>query len=167
MFVTHLKDEPGRLAALHLYGVLDTKPDPAFDHITRALRAMLLAPIATVSLVDEDRQWFLSRPGLDETEMPRDLSICHYTIQKTQPLVISDTRLDSRFRHWPIVVGPPFIISYVGVPLRTPEGYNIGALCVMDRVRRVFEPSQIDIVTSFAALVIDALELRLPGRTLA
>jgi GAF domain-containing protein len=167
MLATHLRDEPGRLAALRSYGVLDTEPDPAFDHVTFVLRAMLQAPIATVTLVDEDRQWFLSRRGLVETEMPRDVSICHYTIQGTEPLVISDTRLDARFRHWPIVAGPPFITSYIGVPLRTHEGYNIGALCVMDRVRRVFEPSQIEIVTGFAARVIDELETRRAGRAVA
>jgi diguanylate cyclase (GGDEF)-like protein len=155
-----LTDEAGRLAALLRYEVLDTPAEPAFDKITSLVKTIFNVPIAAVSLIDAHRQWFKSALGLNGSETPRDVSFCTHTIKTRAPMVIENAALDPRFAANPFVVGEPFIASYLGVPLTTPDGYNIGALCGIDRVPRRFDDVQIEIMQSFAALVIDELELR-------
>lgn len=155
-----LNDEPARLAALHRYQVLDTPPEEPFDKLTSLVRSILKVPICAVTLVDSERQWFKSRPGLGVTETARDVSFCTHTIKYREPFIIEDTRADVRFRDNPLVVGAPFIGSYLGVPLQTPDGYNVGALCAIDTEPRRYDPAQIEILKSFAALVVDELELR-------
>lgn len=160
MLDTKLIDEPGRLAALRRYDVLDTEIEEPFEKLTSLVQAILKAPICTVSLIDAERQWFKSRIGLQMSETPRSTSFCTYAIAQREPLIIRDARSDVRFSDNPLVCGAPFIVSYAGVPLKTPDGYNVGALCVIDTVVRDFEPTQIEILKSFAALVVDELELR-------
>jgi diguanylate cyclase (GGDEF)-like protein len=156
-----LLDEPARLAALDRYNVLDTAPEDAFDKITALIRSVLDIPIAAVSLIAEDRQWFKSRVGLTITETPRCDSFCTHTVQGREPLVVVDATKDPVFADKPVVTGPPFLRSYLGIPLSSPDGYNIGALCALDTKPRVFDAMQIQIMTNFAALVRDELELRL------
>jgi diguanylate cyclase (GGDEF)-like protein len=116
--------------------------------------------MAAVSLIDAHRQWFKSAVGITATETVRHISFCTHTIKARAPMVIENAALDPRFAANPLVVGEPFIASYLGVPLETPDGYNIGALCGIDRVPRQFSAAQIEIMKSFAALVVDELELR-------
>jgi diguanylate cyclase (GGDEF)-like protein len=160
-----LLDEAGRLAALHRYEVLDTPREEAFDRITALVRSVFGVPICTVSLIDADRQWFKSCIGLANREGSRDTSFCTHTITEREPLYIPDAKLDPRFADNPLVNGDPFIRSYLGIPLATPDGYNIGSLCVIDVVPREYRPEQIEILKSFAALVVDELELRRIAQT--
>lgn len=156
-----LKDEPGRIAALQRLDVLDTAPEESFDKIVDLVRAVLNVAIATVTLVDHDRQWFKAVRGVDATETPRDIAFCTFTIQQREPLVVSDATLDARFADNPLVLGDPFIRSYAGVPLRTPDGYNVGALCAIDTRPRTFSDAEMAILSNFALVVSDALELRI------
>lgn len=149
-----------RLAALERYDVLDTCPEEAFDRITRLAKAALQVPIALVSLVDKDRQWFKSRQGLDISEAPRELSFCTYAIKGEDPFIVTETLNDPRFCSHPLVMGEPKIRSYVGVPLNTFDGHRLGTLCVIDRKPRQFSPEQVNILIDLAHLVVDELELR-------
>ncbi|PJG47749.1 diguanylate cyclase [Sphingobium sp. LB126] len=155
-----LTDEPARLAALERYEVLDTPREPSFDRITDLVRGILGVPISAVSLVDADRQWFKSLAGLDDKETSRDVAFCNHTIRQRAPMVITDAREDARFCDNPLVTGDPNIRSYAGIPLETPDGYNIGSLCAIDTVPRQFDPGQIAILQNLAALVVEQLELR-------
>lgn len=157
---TKLFDEPARLAALRSYEILDTPREAAFDRITSLVKTVLNVPIAIVSLIDSDRQWFKSCVGLDIDGTPRNISFCTHTIQSRSPLHVPDARLDPRFAENPLVLGPPHIGSYLGVPLATPEGYNLGSLCIIDTKPRDFDGAQVEVLKSFAALVMDELELR-------
>ena len=154
-----LHDEFARLAALQRYDVLDTPREEPFDKITALVQTILNVPMCAVTLVDKNRQWFKSSVGLDLKETRRDDSFCTHAIRARVPMTVQDAWLDSRFAASAIVTGPPFIRSYLGVPLATPDGYNVGSLCVMDTVPRRFEPQQIDVLKSFAAIVMDELEL--------
>lgn len=130
-------DEAGRLLCLRTLAVLDTPPDPALDAITQALAGMLDCPIALVSLVDADRQWFKSRHGLDTPETPRWSSFCAHAILDDAPLVVEDAVADARFADNPLVTGCLRLRFYAGQPL-TLMGHRIGTLCVIDhRPRRL------------------------------
>ncbi|MEJ5978365.1 sensor domain-containing diguanylate cyclase [Novosphingobium sp. PS1R-30] len=155
-----LNDEAGRLAALARYDILDSPADGAFDRITELVRAVLGVPICAVSLVDTDRQWFKSHPGVDASETAREIAFCDHTIRGRDAMIVCDATQDSRFRENPLVTGELGIASYAGVPLETPDGYNIGTLCAIDTRPRDFDPGQIAILKSLAALVVDQLELR-------
>lgn len=156
-----LLDETSRLAALDRYEVLDTPAEAAFDRITNLVRRLLGVPMSAVSLIDRDRQWFKSHPGLDVSETPREVAFCNHTIRGRDPLVVTDAGRDERFRDNPLVTGAPGIGSYAGVPLETPDGYNLGSLCAIDTKAREFDPAQIEILKELAALVVEQLELRL------
>lgn len=155
-----LLDETGRIAALDRYDVLDTPPSAPFDRITALVRDVLHVPISAVSLVDRRRQWFKSVQGLSVTETSRSVSFCAHTIMDETVLVVPDALADARFADNALVTGAPHIRSYAGAPLCTPDGYNVGALCAIDTVPREFTPAQVSILSSFAALVVDELELR-------
>jgi len=156
-----LIDEPGRMAALERLDVLDTAPEDSFDKIVALVRTVLDVPMAAVTLIDRNRQWFKAISGLEATETPRNVSFCTYTIQQREPLIVSDAFLDARFAKSALVIEEPFIRSYAGVPLRTPDGYNVGALCAIDTRPRTFSDSDIAILSNFALVVSDALELRI------
>lgn len=155
-----LLDENGRVRALHRYDILDTVPEEPFDKLTSLVRTIFEVPIAYISLIDSDRQWIKSCVGPLNIEMPREESICTHTIQSREPLLITDTMADVRFAQNKAVIGPPYIRSYLGAPLVTPDGYNIGSLCVMDTVPRNFTPQQITVLSSFSSLVVSEIELR-------
>lgn len=152
--------EAARLAALHNYDVLDTPPEESFDRITRLARMVLQTPIVLVSLIDRDRQWFKSKQGLALSETSRDISFCAHAIQRDVPMVVRDACADPRFRDNPMVLGEPLIRFYVGVPLRTPDGHNIGTLCAIDQQPREPSADQIAVLQDLARLVVDELELR-------
>jgi diguanylate cyclase (GGDEF)-like protein len=155
-----LSKEEARLAALYELDVLDSPPEEAFDRITRIARAALNAPMAMISLVDRDRQWFKSRQGVDLDETPRHFSFCTHTIGRSEPLVVPDALADPRFRSSPLVTLNPNVRAYAGVPLRTASGHNIGALCISDTVPREVTPAQIEILQDLAQLAMDEFELR-------
>lgn len=127
-----MRDEDRRLAALQSYLVLDTPPEPQFDDVVQIARSLCSAPIALVSLVDADRQWFKARSGLDACETPLSQSVCAYAIREDEILVIPDLTLDPRTRENTLVTEGPCIRFYAGAVLRTPEGEALGALCVID-----------------------------------
>ena len=148
------------MAALHRYEILDTPREPSFDRITGLVRAVLNVPISTLSLIDSDRQWYKSCVGMESTDLPRELSFCTHTIQSRSPLCVPDTLKDARFAQYPSVTGEPFIRSYLGIPLATPDGYVLGALCALDVQPREFNVGQIEVMKSFAALAENEFELR-------
>jgi diguanylate cyclase (GGDEF)-like protein len=154
----NIEDE--RLAALYAYDVLDTPAEESFDRITRLVRMTMRTPIAVVSLVDRDRQWFKSRQGTAAVETPRDISFCTHTIQRDEPLVVRNALEDPRFRNSPLVTCEDGIRLYVGVPLRTPTGFNIGALCAIDTKPGEISADQLNVMQDLARLVVDELELR-------
>ncbi|MEJ7926034.1 sensor domain-containing diguanylate cyclase [Sphingobium sp. AN641] len=155
-----LSDEPGRLAALERYDILDTPAEGAFDKITQLVRAVLNVPMSAVSLIDADRQWFKSHPGLEISQTPRDVAFCDHTIRDSGPMIVPDATQDPRFCDNMLVTGDPGVASYAGVPLRTPDGYNIGSLCAIDTRPRAFDPAQIEILQSLAAIIVEQMELR-------
>lgn len=154
-----------RLQALQSYQVLDTAREESFDRVVRVARSVLRAPMALVSLIDRERQWFKARSGVTFCETPREYSLCTYAIESDEPFIVADTHADPRFRALPMVVEPPYVRSYIGIPLRTPAGHRIGALCVMDTEVRQPGLEQIGILKDLAALVMDELELRLVATT--
>lgn len=153
--------EADRLAALSSYRVLDTASEEAFDDLVALAARLTNSPIALVSLIDADRQWFKARYGLDATETHRDEAFCaHAILNPEHPLIVEDTTADPRFHTNPLVTGEPNIRSYLGVPLVNPEGYALGTLCIIDRVSRSYEPATVDIMRTLARAVTVNLELR-------
>lgn len=148
-----LPDEPERLAALLATGLLDTAPAQAYQRITRSVAALLDVPIALVSLVDEHRQWFLSRFGLDATETPRDISFCGHAIAARETLRVVDAWTDPRFAGNPLVTGEPQIRAYLGVPLMSADGHALGTLCVLDHRARKFTAEEEQILERYAKAV--------------
>lgn len=159
-----LRDEDARLAALHRLDALDTAAEEPFEKIVDLVRAVLSVPMATVTLVEADRQWFKAHRGMPSQETPRAVSFCTHTIAQREPLVVPDAQADPRFANSPLVTGTPHIRAYAGIPLRTADGYNVGALCAIDSEPRAFSEADIAILANFAAIVMGELELRLIAR---
>lgn len=153
-------DEQGRTRALDRLEVLDTAEEQPFEKIVNLVQQVLNVPMCAVSLIDRDRQWFKAKRGLDVSETPRDISFCTHAIQTSEPFIIRDATLDSRFSENPLVTGEPGIRCYAGIPLMTPDGYNVGSLCAIDTRPREFPVSEIAILQSFAHVVVNELELR-------
>ena len=158
-------DETERLAAVRRYAILDTPRDGAFDRITRLASLFLGMPIAIVSIVDHDRIWFKSTEGLNGVEqIDREPGLCASAILGHETWVIEDAAVDPRALANPLVSGEFGLRFYAGSPLTTHDGYNLGTLCVIDRQPREISDQQIAVLDDLAALVVDALELRLTAR---
>lgn len=158
MHAAELPDnEPQRLTALHDLQVLDTPADQAFDRITQLARDLFDVPIALVSLVDKERQWFKSHQGLDTHETCREVSFCAHAVHANEPLVVADTRHDTRFTDNPLVEGAPNIRFYAGCPLRPVDGLAVGTLCLIDHHPRHFSPRDLKILKSLAGQVEELL----------
>jgi PAS domain S-box-containing protein len=127
---------------------------------------LLDVPFALVSLVDEDRQWFKARYGIDVTETPRDVSFCGHVVALDRPLVVPDARADGRFADNPLVVGDPQVRFYLGYPLRTPDGHVLGTLCAIDQRERVVGEREHELLATLAEQTMTQLELRRQGRLL-
>ncbi len=157
-------DEEQRLQALNRYEILDTDREQGFDDITLLASHICGVPIALISLVDEQRQWFKSRIGVGESETARDVAFCAHGILQPEFFEIEDARNDPRFATNPLVTGDAKIRFYAGAPLRTSDGYALGMLCVKDRVPRALMPDQKAALQALSRQVVAQLELRLSLR---
>jgi signal transduction histidine kinase len=154
-------DDEQRLDALNSYAVLDTPVEPAFDRITGLASRIFRVPIALISLVDRDRQWFKACVGLDVRETPRDLAFCAHAILSDAVMVVPDAHEDPRFKSSQLVVGPPHIRFYAGAPLVTPEGFRLGTLCLIDtQPHAMLTLEEQATLRDLAATVINELECR-------
>ncbi len=152
-------DEDLRLRALRQLEVLDTAIEERFDRITRLASRVLAAPIAYVSLVDENRQWLKSQVGIELNETPRDLSFCGHAILQDGTLVIADTLKDPRFAENPLVTGEPYVRFYAGRPVRSPDLFKVGTLCIMDSKPRELGLDEQELLVELAELVERELSL--------
>jgi phosphoribosyl 1,2-cyclic phosphodiesterase/CheY-like chemotaxis protein len=146
-------DEGRRLDALHALRVLDTPPEERFDRYTRIAAGLFDVPIAMVSLIDRDRQWFKSRQGFHATETPRETAFCAHTILDRHVLQVPDALQDPRFADNPVVAGPPRVRFYAGAPLAAPDGSLVGSLCVIDKRPRQLDSQQLTLLRDLADLV--------------
>lgn len=162
-----LPTEPLRLKVLQDYEVLDTLPERQFDDITRLASDICQTPIALVSLIDKDRQWFKSKQGLAAAETPRDISYCGHAIHDSQVFIVNDAFADERFADNPLATGAPHVRFYAGAPLITPSGYAVGTLCVIDNKPRELSQHQIEMLKTLSRIVVDQLEIRLANKKLA
>lgn len=153
-------NEIARLDALYQYKILDTPPEKVFDDFTFLAAQICCTPIALISLLDGNRQWFKSKVGLTVSETSRDVAFCAYAILHSQPLLVRNALEDPRFSTNPLVTSDPNIRFYVGAPLITPEGFKIGTLCVIDMVPRELTLEQVEALNVLSGQVIAQLELR-------
>ena len=149
--------EAERLNALRELLLLDTPPEERYDRLARVAAEQLDVPIALLTLVDGQRQWFKSRVGVDATETPRDISFCGHAIMNQELFIVEDARSDPRFSDNPLVVGAPHIRFYAGAPLSSPSGHHIGTLCVIDTVPRTLGPVELSILEALRCLVNETL----------
>ena len=159
--MAQVENEAERLSAVRRYDVLDSPPDGAFDRITALAARYFDVPIAIVSVVDEDRIWFMSHHGLEATETGRDPGLCASAILQYQPWIVENAAVDARTLANPLVAGQLGLRFYAGVPLTTDDGFNLGTLCVIDQQPRRFSSEETAALEDMARIVMDELELRL------
>lgn len=156
--------EESRMQAVHRYRILDTLPDGMFDRVAAIAARVFSVPVAIVSIVDHDRIWFKTHHGTDVEQIGKDPGLCASAILQDGPWIISDATTDPRSLANPLVAGEFGLQFYAGVPLRTPDGYNLGTLCVIDREPREFTEDDARTLEDLAAIVMNDLELRLQTR---
>lgn len=159
--------EAARLEALRQYRILDTPAEQAYDDITALAAYICDVPIALISLVDADRQWFKSKVGLNVDQTSRDVSFCAHAILSQQIMIVNDALDDQRFEDNPLVTCAPNIRFYAGVPLVTPDGHPIGTLCIIDHQPKELSPYQIKTLEALARQVVMQLELQRTSAQLA
>ena len=163
----HRNDESQSLAALHALDVLDSDPEAEFDALVLAASISCGVPIALISLIDAERQWFKANVGLPGiTETPRDVSFCAHAVLGDEVFEISDAALDPRFADNPLVAGEPGIRFYAGAPIRLGDGHRVGTLCVIDRLPRALTHAQREILRCLSVAASHALEGRRASRLL-
>ena len=161
------KNEVKRIQVLWQYDVLDTVPEAVFDELTSLAALICGAPIALITLVDEDRQWFKSKFGVSLSETSRDVSMCAHAILQGDLFIVPDATRDKRFQDNPLVVSNPKIRFYAGAPLVSPSGHALGTLCVIDQVSRNLTDDQQAALRLLARHVMTLLELRRQTRQLS
>lgn len=152
--------EADRLVALESYGVMDTPAENEFDDIVRVAAEICGVPMALVSLVDGERQWFKAALGLEVSETPREIAFCAQAIQQEGVLIVGDASVDPRFAANPLVTDNPNLRFYAGAPLVTPDGFPLGTLCVLDQKPGDLSPGQVFALKTLARQVMTQLELR-------
>ena len=167
MKIKNQKNEVQRLKVLWQYDVLDSVPEAVFDELTSLAALICDAPIALISLIDEDRQWFKAKVGVTLNETSRDISFCSHAILQADLMVVPDATKDARFKSNPLVIAKPKIRFYAGAPLLTPDGHALGTLCVIDVKPRSLTASQKKALTLLARHVMTQLELRRHASELA
>jgi GGDEF domain-containing protein len=148
-----LPNEAERLISLRALCLLDTAPEERFDRVTRLACKLFSVPIASVTLVDKDRQWFKSAQGLDARETARDISFCGHAIASSEPLVVQDAQNDVRFADNPLVVGKPHIRFYAGAPVAAPNGSQVGTVCLISDAPRQFSAHDMTTLRALARMV--------------
>ncbi|BAU54332.1 GAF domain-containing sensor histidine kinase [Mucilaginibacter gotjawali] len=155
------KEEASRLAALNSYGILDTMPSSDLDDLAHLASVLCGTPIALISLIDEKRQWFKARVGMNPVETPREFSFCaHAILQDNDLFVVPDAREDERFAKNPLVIDDPYIVFYAGVLLKSADGYPLGTICVIDNAPKTLSNDQIYALTVLSRQVMHLLELK-------
>jgi GAF domain-containing protein len=155
------ENEDARLLALARYKVLDTAPEQGYDDLTMIAANVCKTPIALISLIDEKRQWFKSRVGLEDSETPRWQAFCSHAILDDRTFVVPDTKLDSRFHDNPLVTGAPGIRFYAGHPIQTHDGFRLGTICVIDTEPRSISTAVRGILPALARQVGLLLQWRM------
>ncbi|MGB7434897.1 MAG: GAF domain-containing protein [Candidatus Acidiferrum sp.] len=153
--------EAARVAALDRYAILDSEPEESFDDLVILAAHICQTPIAMLSLVDDHRQWFKSKFGVEVRETPKEFSICAHAIKQHDLFIVPDTTKDDRFRENPVVTGEPHIRFYAGAPLVNEDGYALGTLCVVDKQPRELDPAQREAITALSRLALRQMELRM------
>src|SRR5262245_3655836 len=153
-------NEKARVQALNKYKILDTDPEKAFDDLTILAAHICQTPVALISLIDSDRQWFKSKVGIDVTETPREVSFCAVAIQQPSLFIVPDATKDPRFSTNPFVVSDPKVRFYAGAPFTSSDGHPLGTLCVVDLVPRQLTPSQENALLALSRQVQAQFELR-------
>ena len=160
-------NESERLSALRAYRILDTGPEQAYDDLVQIASMICDAPMATITLIDSDRQWFKARIGLESSETPRNEAICAHAILEPKLFIVPDTLLDARFAALPGVTGAPHVRYYAGAPLITSTGESLGTICVFDSVPRTLSEAQQTALMALSRLVVRQFELRKSAAELA
>ncbi len=160
-------NEASRLDALRAYHILDTAAEAIFDDLTALAAQICEVPIAMISLVDEQRQWFKSRVGIEQQQTSRDVAFCAHAILQSEPLIVPDAARDRRFADSALVTGEPYVRFYAGFPLVSPEGFALGTICAIDHQPRQMTVPQRQAMQVLARQVIALLEWRRVSARLA
>jgi len=139
-------------------GLLDTEAEERFDRHARIAAAAFEAPIALVTLIDRERQWYKARHGFDFSETSRDMGFCSHAILQNEPLVVNDALRDDRFADNPVVVGDPHVRFYAGIPLHAADGARVGAFCIVDSKPRSLSAAQLRLLKDFARVIEEEIE---------
>src|SRR6202171_253876 len=153
-------NDAARVDALQKYAILDSEPEQAFDDLTLLASYVCKTPIALISLIDGNRQWFKSKVGISATETSRDIAFCSTAIQQPDVFVVPEALVDARFRTHPLVVSEPNIRFYAGAPLINEDGYALGTLCVIDRAPRILAADHGVAVKALSRLVLMQMDFR-------